>query len=141
MWIFQLLLTSSLFLFFLFYSSRTSCVMAMITLIIIVALLCQICRESAFSRRVFHPIARSRLVFLFIPGRGAPASSVCPPDCSQGIAISGSQYNASPVPSEATMQNGKRNPSTCLPGWGRVVTELRKHREREREREKQTNKE
>lgn len=55
-----------------------------------------------------------RVAFLFIPGQGAQAASICPSDCSQGTAISGSQYNASPVPSEPTMQNANHNPSTCL---------------------------
>lgn len=76
-----------------------------------------------------------RFVFLFIPGQGAQAVSICPSDCSQGTAISGSQYNASAVPSEPTMQNANHNPSTCLPGWNRAEKET--EREKQGERNKQ----
>ena len=76
--------------------------------------------------------------FVLLPrhlGEAAQAASIRPSDCSQGTAISGSQYNASPVPSEPTMQNANRNPSTCLPGWHR---ERRGEEGRGGEGEKQT---
>lgn len=61
-----------------------------------------------------HP---SVSLFLFIRQQDSQTASIYRSDCCPGTAISGSQYNASPVPSEPTMQNTNHNPSTCLPRW------------------------
>ncbi len=92
------------------------------------------------NHRAFADPSFCRFVFLFIPGQGAQAVSICPSDCSQGTAISGSQYNASPVPSEPTMQNANHNPSTCLPGWNRARREEGWERDGERENQGERNK-
>lgn len=116
--------------------------MVMIMLIIIVALLCQICRESAFSHRVFTRLLDLARFFSLSPGRVHRHHP-----CVRPTAAKGSQYLAhnimhrrshqrpqcrtvSATPAPASQDGG-----AWMPSYGSA------ERQRERERNKQiTNK-
>lgn len=74
------------------------------------------CCSVSSGHTVFGGFLRLPVYFRFIPGQGAHTVAVCPPHCSQKMAICGWQYNASAVPSGPTTQNGNHNPNTCLLG-------------------------
>lgn len=74
------------------------------------------CCSISSGHTVFGGFLRLPGYFRFIPGQGAHTVPVCPPHCSQKMAICGWQYNASAVPSGPTTQNGNHNPNTCLLG-------------------------
>lgn len=102
-------------------TSRVMMIMMMVTMIITVTIFTPIFAGSESVSRVKCQVQSRALAadpcrFVFPPRHLGEAASIRPSDRSQGTAaISGSQYNASPVPSEPTMQNADRKPEHLPP--------------------------
>lgn len=102
-------------------TSRVMMIMMMVTMIITVTIFTPIFAGSESVSRVKCQVQSRALAadpcrFVFPPRHLGEAASIRPSDRSQGTAaISGSQYNASPVPSEPTMQNANRKPEHLPP--------------------------